>query len=98
MKINLRQVTCTDEKAYNSVLHYLSRIGDYKNFDDTMPIAVYVDDDFDIIGFESLKYRIQWVNNSHKLYEIPNSRVSVDPVPYNDFKDHILCLGADLPF
>lgn len=98
MKINLRQVTCNDEKAMNRVMSYMVKIGDYKNFDETMPIAVYVDDSFDLIGFESLKYRIQFVNNAHKLYEIANSRVTVDPVPYNEFKDHILCLGADLPF
>lgn len=98
MKISLRQVTCNDEKAYNSVISYMLKIGEYRNFDETMPIAVYVNDDYDLIGFESLKYRIQFVNNAHKLYEVANTNVSVDPVPYKDFKDHMLCIGADLPF
>lgn len=98
MKINLRQVTCNDDRAYNRLLDYIVKISGYKNFDDTMPIVVYVDDNFDLIGFESPKYRIQYINNAHKLYEIKDSRVQVDPVPYTEFKEHILCMGADLPF
>ena len=98
MRINLRDVKCNDERAFTRVIDYMVKISNYKNFDETMPIAVYVDDEGDLIGFESLKYRIQFVNNAHKLYEIGKSSVSVDPVPYCDFKEHILAMGAGLPF
>lgn len=98
MKIKVREVTCKDEKAYAHVLDYMVKIGNYKNFDESMPIAVYVNNDKDLVGFESLKYRIQFVNNAHKLYEVINSKYSVDPVPYSDFKEHILAIGANLPF
>lgn len=98
MKINLRQVKCEDEKAFNRLIDYMVKITGYKGFDESQPVMVYVNDDFDLIGFESAKYRIQYVNNAHKLYEIANSRVSVDPVPFSDFKEHILAIGANLPF
>lgn len=98
MKINLRQVKCNDDKAFTRLLDYLVKISGYKNFDENMPVVVYVDDNGDIIGFESPKYRIQWVNNAHKLYEITNTSKSVDPVPFSAFREHILAMGADLPF
>ena len=94
MKINLANVTCTDEKAYNRLLDYLVKIGNYKNFDSSMPVVVYVNDEFDLIGFESPKYRIQYVNNAHKLYELIQSRVTVDPVPFNELKSHLLAIGS----
>lgn len=98
MKIGLRDVTCVDDKAYTRILDYMVKLSNYKNFDENMPVAVYVDNNRDIIGFESLKYRIQFVNNAHKLYEISNSKVTVDPVPYSALREHFLAMGADLPF
>lgn len=98
MIFNLRQVKCNDDKAKTRLLDYLVKITGYKNFDESMPVVVYVDNDGDIIGFESTKYRIQWVNNAHKLYEIANTKSCVDPVPFSEFKDHVLCMCADLPF
>lgn len=98
MKIGIRDVTCKDEKAYSHIIDYMMKISNYKNFDESMPVAVYVDNDRDLIAFESLKYRIQFVNNAHKLYEVINSSTSVDPVPYSDLKEHFLAMGANLPF
>lgn len=98
MKISLRQVTCADDKAFTRVLDYMVKLSNYKNFDEDMPIVVYVDNNRDLIGFESPKYRIQFVNSAHKLYELKDSEISVDPVPYSAFKEHMLAMGADLPF
>ena len=98
MKINLREVTCEDRRAYTNLIHYMMKISQSRNFDEYMPIAIYVDDKKDLVGFESLKYRMQYVNNAHKLYEVINSHYTVDPVPYVDFKEHMLSIGANLPF
>lgn len=98
MKIGIRDVTCKDAKAYTHVLDYMVRVSNFKKFDDSMPIIVYVNDEHDLIGFESPKYRIQFVNNAHKLYEIKNSSVTVDPVPYSAVREHFLAMGAGLPF
>lgn len=94
MRIPISNVTCNDEKAYNRCINYLYQISEYKNFDDTMMMNVYVDDNNDMIGFESVNYRIQFVNNAHKLKEILLSPVSVDPVPFNVLRSHILAIGA----
>lgn len=86
----LLNVKCNDEKSYNRLLHYIATIGDYKNFDESMMCNVYVDGDNDLIGFESQKYRIQYVNNTHKLSEIAKDTTVISAVPFNVLKYHLL--------
>ena len=88
----LVNVTCKDEKSYNRLLHYMATIGDYKNFDDTMLCNVYVDSNDDLIGFESQKYRIQYVNNTHKLSELASCKIGA--YPFNVLKSHVLNMGT----
>lgn len=98
MNIPITNVTVNDDKSYNRLLHYLTTIFSYKNFDEDMIINVYVTDNCDLIGFDSQKYRIQYVNNAHKLSELMLSPYSVEPLPLSRFKSHILSINRDLPF
>ena len=52
-----------------------------------------VDHKGDLIGFESLSHRIHFINNAHKIYEMFNSPVTVDPVSFKDMKSAFLALG-----
>lgn len=93
MKLNLANVTCTDEKAYNRLIHYLATVSEWKDFDDSQMCNVYVDENCDLIGFDSVKYRLQYVNNAHKLHEIMSSPWSVEPVPFSILRSAILAMG-----
>lgn len=93
MRISMSNVTCSDDKAYDNLVNYLVRISGFKGLDESMPIVVYADENCDILGFESPRYRIQWVNNAHKLYELIRSENSVDPIPFYDFKNYVLSMS-----
>lgn len=94
MKINLSNVTCKDERNYNNLISYMARVSRYKNFDESQMMNVYVDNECDLIGFDSQKYRIQFVNNSHKLSEVVQTIAFIDPVPYSALRDAVLKMGS----
>lgn len=93
MKIGLNEVTCNDEKSYLRLVHFFMTVYDWKNFDEEQLCSIYVDNKGDLIGFESLSHRIHFINNAHKLYEMFNSPVTVDPVSFKDMKSAFLALG-----
>lgn len=77
------------------MVHLFMTFSEWKNFDDEQLCNVYVDSKGDLIGFESLSHKINFVNSSHKLYEIINSPHKVDPIPFNEMRSAFLRLGAD---
>lgn len=93
MMKSIECVTCNDTRSFNRLINYLAGISRYKNFDENMLMNVYVDSDCDLIGFDSKEYRIQFVNNSHKLGEIMMTDVFIEPVPYKVLRSHMLNLG-----
>lgn len=90
MQISLMNVTCKDDKNYNNLLSYMANVSRYKNFDNMQMMNIYVDSDCDLIGFDSEKYRIQFVNSAHKMKEIAQSIAHIDPVPYYQLREAIL--------
>lgn len=98
MSMKLANVTVNDAKAYARLVDYLYRISSYKNFDESMLMNVYVDNDGDLIGFDSQRYRIQYVNNAHKLKEISLSSLQIEPMPFSVLKSHLLKVNSDMPF
>lgn len=63
-------VTFRDEKNRSKLINYLDRVGQYQGFDKQMDVMVYVSPDGDFVAFESVKYRIAFINTSHKLHDL----------------------------
>ena len=92
MKLELVNVRCENHTALNRAVEFISKVSQYPKFDTDQMMYVYVDKGFDLIGFESEKYSIQWVNNKHKLSEVITTPYYLDPVPFWELKSHILSL------
>lgn len=93
MKFEDVNITCNDDKSYNRLIHFMMKISAYRNFDEEMLCNVYVDRDDDLVGFESQKYRIQWVNNAHKIKDINLKSLQIEPVPFSILKSKMLSIG-----
>lgn len=93
MIVSLNEVKMADGKAYNRLLRLLGNVYTWKHFDDEQLCSVYVDNDCDLIAFESMTYRLQFVNNAHKVSDAIHTDKHVEPVKFRDFRNHMLNLG-----
>lgn len=94
MKIELNEMTVSDERIRARLLEYLGKVSQYKNFDENADVRVYVNNDMDFCAFEGVHYRIQFTSNLHKLNELIASEYNIEPVSFRDFKRHIMALSA----
>lgn len=73
-EVNLN-IKITNDKVKDKLKSYLSKIESYNNFDSSQLCRVFLSSDGDLIGFESLKYNLNFVSMAHKLIEINNCQV-----------------------
>lgn len=95
--IELNQVTIKSDKVRSHLLSYLDRIGGYKNFDENMSVKIYVDNKKDFTAFEAVDYMLTFSSSAHKMKDTISSKISVEPVTYREFYNHVAEL-EDLPF
>lgn len=97
MTINANDVTIKNEKVRDHLLAYLQRIGNYKNFNEDMPVRIYCDSKKDFTAFEAVDYMLVFSSSAHKMQDTISSKISVEPTTYAEFYNHVLDL-SDIPF
>lgn len=97
MKINLDEITINDEKVFSRLLDYLKRMTGYSNFDDQMPVRVYVNSEKDFTAFEAVNYRLSFTSSAHKLLDTIKSKYAPEVVPFSEFYNHVLNMD-EMPF
>lgn len=68
-------IKISNDKCKARILNFLSKIEGYSNFDKDQTVRIFLNSDNDFIGFESVKYNLNFISTNHKLIEINNSNV-----------------------
>ena len=98
MKLNLEEMTITDDKVFSRLIDYLKRMTTYSNFNDQMPVRVYVNNEKDFTAFEAVNYKLNFMSSAHKLLDTIKSKYSPEVVTFSEFYNHVLGLEEELPF
>lgn len=67
---NITDIRIQNDKTKDYLRRYLLRVSAYENFDQEQEVLVFADAGRDFIGFESIRYRLSFISNDHRISTI----------------------------